>query len=125
MEWVEDVFYGAVTKGVNNTTVEVFKGVCLATIASLAACTYLCSNQYPELLAHCIFALFLSVFLYAIMYWFLSEIGTISPAEQRKELFGEQKQAIDDNKASDSATDVSAVASTGSVPKDRQTKKVE
>lgn len=98
MEWVEDVFYGAVTKGVNvsshsdhfssgtdsglqtfiaidrglrlqNTTVAVFKGVCLATIASLAACTYLCSNQYPELLAHCIFALFLSVFLYAIMYW--------------------------------------------------------
>ena len=104
MEWIEDVFYGAVTKGVNvscfpthfetgtiaerpfsvttartegdvrlqDTTVAVFKGVCLATIASLAVCTYLCANQYPELLSHCIFALFLSIFLYAIMYWWAS-----------------------------------------------------
>lgn len=52
-----------------DTTVAVFKAVCLASIASLAILTYICYTQYPELLIHCIFALSLSVFLYALMHW--------------------------------------------------------
>ncbi len=97
MEWVEDVFYGAVAKGVNvrsssplkvsrlpdayvrvvltwfccsqDTTVGVFRAACLACIASLAVLLYICWNNYPELITHCVFALTLSIFLYAIMYW--------------------------------------------------------
>ncbi|KAL3142281.1 hypothetical protein ABBQ38_002624 [Trebouxia sp. C0009 RCD-2024] len=125
MEWVEDVFYGAVTKGVNDTTVAVFKAVCLASIASLAILTYICYTQYPELLIHCIFALSLSVFLYALMHWFLGELGTVSPAEQRKELFGDQTQAIHSTKASDINTNATEPGTAVAAPKDRQTKKVE
>ncbi|DBA70779.1 hypothetical protein WJX79_000195 [Trebouxia sp. C0005] len=116
MEWVEDVFYGAVTKGVNDTTVGVFKAACLACIASLAVLLYICWNNYPELITHCVFALTLSIFLYAIMYWFLNEIGTVSPAEQRAELFGDQKATIE-GKSADTAT--------VTTPKDSQAKKIE
>lgn len=125
MEWVEDVFYGAVTKGVNDTTVALFKGVCLASIASLAILTYICSTQYPELLIHCIFALSLSVFLYALMYWFLGELGTVSPAEQRKELFGDQTTAINSNKASDINTGATEPGAAGDAAKAILTKKIE
>ncbi len=52
-----------------DTTVGVFKGACLACIASLAVLLYICWNNYPELITHCIFALTLSIFLYGIMYW--------------------------------------------------------
>ena len=96
MEWIEDVFYGAVTKGVNvsaldiehtqfihlkrrsnldvvccmqETTVGVFRAVCIACIISLAGLLYICWTGYPELIPHCFFALTLSIFLYGIMYW--------------------------------------------------------
>lgn len=53
---------------------------------------------------------------------FLGELGTVSPAEQRKELFGEQTPVIDSSKASTDSVQPGAAAVT---PKDRQTKKVE
>lgn len=116
MEWIEDVFYGAVTKGVNETTVGVFRAVCIACIISLAGLLYICWTGYPELIPHCFFALTLSIFLYAIMYWFLNELGTVSPAEQRKELFGDQTTGADNQE-----TDTTTVAA----PKDSQAKKAE
>lgn len=122
MEWIEDVFYGAVTKGVNNTTVGVFKVACLACIASLAVLLYICWNSYPELVTHCVFALTLSIFLYGIMIWFLGEIGTVSPAEQRKELFGNDTKAIVDTKAIEGEK---AQKTATKAPKSRQAKKAE
>jgi len=47
---------------------------------------------------------------------FLNEIGTVSPAEQRAELFGDQKATVEGKPA-----DTAAVVT----PKDSQAKKVE
>ena len=47
---------------------------------------------------------------------FLGEIGTVSPAEQRKELFGTKAEAIQEKDAQTNAV---------AAPKARQTKKTE
>ena len=52
---------------------------------------------------------------------FLGELGTVSPAEQRKELFGDQASTTDSKASTDSSQPGAAVIT----PKDRQTKKVE
>jgi len=49
-------------------------------------------------------------------YRFLNEIGTVSPAQQRAELFGDQKATVE-GKPADTAT--------VTTPKDSQAKKVE
>jgi len=46
---------------------------------------------------------------------FLNEIGTVSPAQQRAELFGDQKASVEDK------PDTATIAT----PKDSQAKKVE
>lgn len=52
-------------------------------------------------------------------------MGTVSPAEQRKELFGDQTSAINSSKASDIDTGAAEPGAAGDAPKAILTKKVE
>lgn len=95
MEWIEDVFYGAVTKGVNDTTVNLFRIACVGCIISLAALAGVSYKTRPDIIPHCIFALVLACALFGIFTWMMSQLGTITPAEQLGELTG-RKPAVDE-----------------------------
>lgn len=96
MEWIEDVFYGAVTKGVNvsllhlsfvallaqapdltkrniavlqNTTVNLFRIACVGCILSLAALAGVSYKTRPDIVPHCIFAFVLACALFGIFTW--------------------------------------------------------
>eukprot|EP00891_Asterochloris_glomerata_P002903 jgi/Astpho2/2903/Aster-x0118 len=88
MEKVEDWFYGAVTKGVNHSTVVFVKGVLVGLLLTLSGLFVLSLARYPSLTSHITFMWVLAVGLLVLLTWFFSEIGEISPAEQREELFG-------------------------------------
>ncbi len=52
-------------------------------------------------------------------------MGTVSPAEQRRELFGDQTAATDSSKVSDASTDATEPGAAAAAPKDIQTMKIQ
>ncbi|BDA42168.1 hypothetical protein COCOBI_03-0530 [Coccomyxa sp. Obi] len=85
---LEDVLYGALTSGVNKPTVLLLNLALIGCILSLGALLALSINGAPALVPHVAFLLFLAIGLFFLINWFLTQIGTVDSAQQRKELFG-------------------------------------
>ncbi|CAK0761839.1 hypothetical protein CVIRNUC_002899 [Coccomyxa viridis] len=90
---IEDILYGALTNGVNKPTVLALNAALIGCILSLAALLVLSINGVPSLVPHVGFLLFLAIGLLFLINWFISQVGTVEPKEQRKTLFGEESDA--------------------------------
>lgn len=85
---LEAVLHGALARGTNKPTL-VLLNTCLL------ACIFVCASLFVpalglprELLPHIAVLLVLAAGLLASINWLVTQTGTVSPEEQRRELFG-------------------------------------
>lgn len=90
--WAEDLVYGAITNGVNHPTFAALNVVLLLAVLSLAFLLFTSIQTNPALVPHAAFLLFLAIGLWAAIIWFISNIGLTDSEQQRKQLFGEEKE---------------------------------
>ena len=87
---MNDIFVGALAKGVNCNTLIALNSILVAAILSLLALLALSIISYQFLVPHVIVLLVLAALLTASINWLVLSMGLADPAEQEKELFGVQ-----------------------------------
>ncbi|KEH31047.1 hypothetical protein MtrunA17_Chr4g0047121 [Medicago truncatula] len=96
------VFLGALAPGVNGPTWNTLKsaflmlGLCLAVMLGLAF-----SSSDSWLVFHVVFLVLISVTLFLLLSWFLSETGLVSVEHQMREMGLEAKDPLEANKKSE------------------------
>eukprot|EP00884_Botryococcus_braunii_P008722 jgi/Botrbrau1/17851/Bobra.0127s0091.1 len=98
IQWIEDVFYGALASGVNRSTVLLLNCALLGCIASLTFLLLISIGKHPSLPIHVGVVLLLAIALLLMINWFLSEIGLVRADDQRQEVLGDSmtRVGIDD-----------------------------
>mmetsp|Transcript_19037 Transcript_19037/g.61082 ORF Transcript_19037/g.61082 Transcript_19037/m.61082 type:complete len:123 (+) Transcript_19037:236-604(+) len=93
--WLEDVAYGALTGGVNASTLVVLNVVLVATLSVCVWLVFIALHAYdaPIAIPLTLPLVFIAVGLIGGVNWFVASTGTVDPATQRKELFGAEEAA--------------------------------
>ncbi|CAD7702571.1 unnamed protein product [Ostreobium quekettii] len=84
--WAEDIVFGALTSGVNKPTFVCLNIVLLLCVVTLGATLLLSIAAYPFLVPHLAFLLMLALGLWALIIWFVCNLGMTTSEQQRKEL---------------------------------------
>lgn len=85
---MNDIFVGALAKGVNRSTFIALNSILAAAIISLLALLFVSILSYTFLIPHVCVLLVLAALLTASINWLVLSIGLVDPKEQEKELFG-------------------------------------
>mmetsp|Transcript_18002 Transcript_18002/g.54186 ORF Transcript_18002/g.54186 Transcript_18002/m.54186 type:complete len:123 (+) Transcript_18002:78-446(+) len=91
--WLADVAYGALTPGINVPTVAVLNVALLGCIGCLLFLLIGAVSSSSWLIPHAAFLLLLAVGLLISINWFVYQLGTVSPAEQQRQLFSSTEGA--------------------------------
>lgn len=84
--WLNDLTYGAVTQGVNQTTFLVLNVCLFLAVISLLSLLFMSIHAFPALVPHVAVLLGLALGLWFLISWFIANIGLVDPAAQQKEL---------------------------------------
>ncbi|KAL4522586.1 hypothetical protein Ndes2526B_g01062 [Nannochloris sp. 'desiccata'] len=87
MGFLEDILLGSISKGVNNATL-IFINFSLVGCIALLAGLIFSGGIPPDVVPHLAIVLFFAIGLTISVNWVVSQTGTVSPIEQRKEIFG-------------------------------------
>uniref|UniRef100_A0A7R9VBD4 Uncharacterized protein n=1 Tax=Chlamydomonas euryale TaxID=1486919 RepID=A0A7R9VBD4_9CHLO len=86
--WLSDVFVGALSSGVNATTLVLLNVVVGAALGSILLLLALSAYGNPELVPHVVVLLVLGLGLWASLNWFICNVGLADPKQQRQQIFG-------------------------------------
>lgn len=88
---IYDIVIGALSGGVNFSTLALLNIVLALTFGSLLLLAWNSTVHNPALLPHVAILLVLALGLTISINWFVSNIGLADPNQQKKELFGNQE----------------------------------
>uniref|UniRef100_A0A061R4L0 Uncharacterized protein n=1 Tax=Tetraselmis sp. GSL018 TaxID=582737 RepID=A0A061R4L0_9CHLO len=91
MALAEDILYGAISGGVNKSTAILLNGIFLALFGSILALLIHCWSKASSVVPHLFVLLALFVGLACGTNWLISSVGLAEVAEQRRELFPEER----------------------------------
>eukprot|EP00798_Chlamydomonas_sp_ICE-L_P020987 gene20987-27844_t len=84
----EDIFVGAISNGVNSSTLVAINAVLAMAFLSLGGLLMASIASNPPMVPHVVVLIFLELGLWVAINWFIHNIGLVDPADQHKELFG-------------------------------------
>lgn len=88
MAWLNDIFVGALSSGVNANTLVLLNTVLGLTFGCIFFLLWTAVSKNPALLPHVAVLIVLAIGLTASINWFVYNIGLVDPQQQNKELFG-------------------------------------
>ncbi len=90
--WLNDVFLGSLTTGVNLSTLVLLNVVIGLAFLSILLLMLISAMANPALMPHVVVLLILSLGLWISINWFVCNIGLVDPKQQEKEMFGSSEK---------------------------------
>ncbi|GMH35383.1 hypothetical protein BSKO_03251 [Bryopsis sp. KO-2023] len=82
----DDIAFGAISGGVNISTLLCLNVVLFLCISSMIAWLVVSISAYPFLVPHIAFLLFMAIALSILINWFVLNAGLVDPKKQQEEL---------------------------------------